>query len=579
MIKRIDSIEISNVRGIGHSLFKVDFIPNKPTLVVAPNGFGKSSIAAAFSSLNTKRLELHKDNCHGGDESLLPVLKLSYTSQDGVMNEREANREKNEIAAVFDIYVINSQLISKAKKLKISGATVVTSAIEVQPIVLIKNIPLAVKFSYSYSIAKSDFGKNGKILPNISAFLINDALMSKIGSEVNFSKIGQVGFSKALEDFKVLLNSLTGTSADILASISSSDFESVLGAPHIQGIFNTIKHCGAALQSDVECVLAAVQISEIYAKDKAAFKMAHEYATYKVEKASYEQTFSSLKVTWKNISPKETTDGLVVVFPKANQISNGERDIICFIAQLKKATLKFRKDKCILIVDEIFDYLDDANLVACQYYLTEIIAEMKAEGRQIFPLIMTHLNPGFFRNFTFSDQKVCYLNKSAATDRGVEKVIIKRSENSIEGPLSKSFLHFHNVDEDLSVEFQALGLPASLSSTLLFVEHCKKHLKNYLEGKNYDPLAVCCAVRRQIEEAVYCLLTPSDKFEFLSTHKTTAKLEFAKSKGVNVPEVFFLLGIIYNDALHLRDNQDNFSALSSKLGNLTIKHMIGSISM
>ena len=574
MIKRIDNIEISNVRGIGNTSFKMELIPNKPTLVVAPNGFGKSSITAAFASLNSKRLELHKDNSHKGDMTLVPSLKLSYTMKDGSSVDKEANNQKNEMAAVFDIHVINSQLVSKAKKLKISGSTVVTSAIEVEPVVLVKTIPPAVKFPYSYSTAKNDFGNNGKVLPNISALLNNHVLMAQVGSEVDFSKIGQVGFTKALGAFKQKVNAVAGSVEYVLASLSEEDLQPVLNVPYIRAIFDAIKGSGAALVTDVECVLAALQIADIYAKHKPTFKEAAEHANYKVEKAAYEQTFSSLKGTWKNIAPKETKDGLVVEFPKANQISNGERDIICFVAQLKKARLKFRKNKCILIVDEIFDYLDDANLVACQFYLTEMIAEMKAEGRQLFTLIMTHLNPGFFRNFTFSEQKVCYLSKSAPTDRGVEKVIIKRTEESIKDPVSKYFLHFHHEDKDLSAEFHALALPPTLAKSSLFAEHCRKHLEQYLEGKSYDPLAVCCAVRRRIEEKAHDMLVPADQAVFLSTNKTTPKLEFVRSKGGNVPEVYFLLGVIYNEALHLRENQDNFSALGSKLGNLTIKHMI-----
>lgn len=574
MIRRIDNIEINNVRGIGSRAFKVELIPNKPTLVVAPNGFGKSSITAAFSSLNSKRLELHKDSYHKGDEALEPSLRLSYTTQSGFSVEKEANAQKNELASVFDIHVINSQLISKAKKLKISGSTVVTSAIEVQPVVLIKTIPPVAKFSYSYSEAKSEFGKNGKILPNVSGLLTNHALMARIWAEVDFSKLGQVGPAKAVNTFKEKLNAAAGRAEAVLASISDADLQSVLSVSYVKEIFQRINGAGGSCASDLECALSALQIADIHAKDKPAFRKAAEYAIYRVEKAAYEQTFSSLRGTWKNIAPRETKEGLVVEFPKANQISNGERDIICFVAQLKRAKLRFRKKKVILIVDEIFDYLDDANLVACQYYLTEMIAEMKGEGRQLFPLIMTHLNPGFFRNFTFSEQKVCYLSKSAPTDRGVENIIIKRDEQSIKDPISSHFLHFHNEDKDLSAEFSTLGLPASLNKASLFSSHCEKNLNQYLDGKGYDSLAVCCAVRRRIEERAYSLLPATEQVNFLLTYKTTPKLEFAQSKGVVVPEVYFLLGVIYNDALHLRANQDNFSALGAKLSNLTIKHMI-----
>jgi len=497
--------------------------------------------------------------------------------QDGTRHDDEANDLKNEIAASFDIHVINSQLISKAKKLKISGSTVVTSAIEVQPIVLIKTIPKAAKLPYSYSAAKAEFGGNGKILPNITTLLCKNILMIAISATVDFSKQGQVGYTNKINAFKTLANTIKGSKEDILNAVSDTDIQSILDIPYICQISDTIKSSGIELPSQIDYALAALQLANIHANNKLDFKKAVEYAKYSVEKAAYIQIFQSLKETWKNITPKETKDGLVIEFPKANQISNGERDIICFVAQLKKAKLKFKKNKSILIIDEIFDYLDDANLVACHYYLTEMIFEIKSEGRQIFPLIMTHLNPGFFRNFTFSNRKVCYLNKISVIDKEVEKIIINRSKSSIADPISKYFLHFHNEDKDLTTEFQTLGLPTSLGKASLFTEHCKKHLNKYLGGESFDPLAVCCAVRRQIESSAYEMLTPTHQTEFLSTHKTVDKLEFAKSKGLNIPEKYFLLGVIYNDALHLKENQDNFSPLGSKLGNLTIKHMIKSL--
>ncbi|WP_259364949.1 hypothetical protein [Pseudomonas sp. 5Ae-yellow] len=117
MIKRMDKIAITNVKGIESSVFDVQLIPNKPTLVVAPNGFGKSSITAAFGSLRSKRMELDKDERHKGAEDLHPSLKISYTMQDGSKIEKEANHIKNELAAIFGVHVINSQLVSKAKKI------------------------------------------------------------------------------------------------------------------------------------------------------------------------------------------------------------------------------------------------------------------------------------------------------------------------------------------------------------------------------------------------------------------------------------------------------------------------------
>lgn len=578
MIKRIDRITISNVKGIASSTFDVQLIPNKPTLIVAPNGFGKSSITAAFRSLRSKRMELEKDEFHKGDENLNPSLKISYTMQDESKIEKEANQTKNELTAEFGVHVINSQLVSKAKKLRIAGANIVTSAIEVTPVILIKNIPEKSKFSYSYTTVKESFGKNGKVLPNISNILTDNRVMAKIWNQVDFSKQAQTGVKKTIEALRHEINTKVGNSKQILSSVKEDTIQAVSTIDFIEGILTSFSESGINHDSQIEAILAALQIGDIHANDKGAFKKAGERANYVFEKAAYIEDFTALKGTWRNIHPKETGDGLVISFPKANQISNGERDIICFVAQLKKAKLQLKKNKTIiLVIDEIFDYLDDANLVACQYYLTQMISELKSEGRQIFPLIMTHLNPGFFRNFTFSDQKICYLNKIAVTDKAVLNIISKRDDPRISDAISKYFLHFHSDDIDLSNEFQALGLPAGLATAFKFSVHCTNQLQRYVEGKSFDPLAVCSGVRRQVERLSFELIERKFQDDFLSTHKTVSKLLFAQSTGVTVPEVYFLLAVIYNDAMHVRPNQDNFSGLGAKLTNLTIKHMISTL--
>lgn len=578
MIKRIEKITITNVKGIENSVFDVQLIPNKPTLIIAPNGFGKSSITAAFRSLRLKRMELDKDERHKGDEDLHPSLKISYTMQDGSKTEKEANHTKNELAAIFGVHVINSQLVSKAKKLKISGVNIVTSSIEVTPVVLIKNIPPKEKFSYNFAAAKAGFGKNGKVLPNISTLLADNRLMAKIWNQIEFAKQEQVGVKKAIKALQDEINAKTGSSDKILASVENETIQAVSAIDFVRCTLTAFTESGLNHASQIEAILAALQIGDIHTSDKVAFKKAGERANYAFEKAAYVEDFTALRGTWRNIQPKETADGLVIAFPKANQISNGERDIICFVAQLKKAKLQLKKNKSIiLVIDEIFDYLDDANLVACQYYLTQMIAELKSEGRQIFPLIMTHLNPGFFRNFTFSDQKICYLNKSAIADKTVESIISKRDDSTISDAISKYFLHFHTDDIDLCNEFLALGLPAGVAKASQFSVHCASHIQRYIEGKNFDPLAVCSGVRRQVEQSSFDLLAEESQEEFLSTNKTVNKLQFAQSVGVTVPEVYFLLAVIYNDAMHVRPNQDNFSGLGAKLANLTIKHMISTL--
>ena len=106
---------------------------------------------------------------------------------------------------------------------------------------------------------------------------------------------------------------------------------------------------------------------------------------------------------------------MVVHFPKANEISNGERDVLCFIAKLFEAKSKLKKEHSILIIDEIFDYLDDANLIAVQYFLTKLIMLYKSEGKELYPIILTHLDPMYFNTYSFSTKNVVYLYDGIGT--------------------------------------------------------------------------------------------------------------------------------------------------------------------
>lgn len=67
------------------------------------------------------------------------------------------------------------------------------------------------------------------------------------------------------------------------------------------------------------------------------------------------------------------------------------------------------KDNNILIIDEVFDYLDDANIMAAQFYITDLIKQLKGVGKNIFPIILSHLNPDYYnQHYSFKDLKVYY---------------------------------------------------------------------------------------------------------------------------------------------------------------------------
>jgi predicted ATP-binding protein involved in virulence len=112
---KIKNIEITNVKGIGNNVFNLDLVPNKPIILVAPNGFGKSSFSIAFDSLKKSKIELDQKHYHNDDDTNRPILSLTIEDSSG-QRTIVANDTSNSINNDFDVFVINSQLMAKPQK-------------------------------------------------------------------------------------------------------------------------------------------------------------------------------------------------------------------------------------------------------------------------------------------------------------------------------------------------------------------------------------------------------------------------------------------------------------------------------
>ncbi len=243
---------------------------------------------------------------------------------------------------------------------------------------------------------------------------------------------------------------------------------------------------------------------------------------------------------------------------------------------LFKAKASLNKRMNILIIDEVFDYLDDANLIAAQYYITKFIEDFKNEGRSLFPLILTHLNPYYFKNYSFNKMKVHFLDQSnMLVTHALKELLRKREEPSIKDDVSKYLLHFHPETINKRAEFQRLHLRETWGEGRYFTDFIRDEARKYIGGESYDPFAVCCAVRNKIEEIAYRkLVSDADRESYIKTHKTRAKLDFVKSKGHEIPESHYLLGIIYNEAMHWKEDADNITPIAVKLEHKVIQHII-----
>lgn len=580
---KIKSIEITNVKGIGNHNFQLDLIPNKPNILVAPNGFGKSSFGVAFDSLRRNKIELDTKNYHNDNDANRPVISMLI---DDDLGQRTliANDTQNTINDEFDVFVINSQLFAKATKLNISGNIIVKSSLEIAPTVLIPTIPPKVEFNYKAADLKSSFGVNGKILPNLSNILNCAPLLCDIGDLVDFRKFSQVKISRILDTIKAEINSRNEKATEIKNWIESDKKAEFSTVPEFIKLSSILRNFNE-IQSDADSYLAAFQIIAIEQSMGADFKKAINYTCYLDDKAYYENTIASFNTTRHRIRPSvdKKYNRLIVEWPKAHEISNGQRDVLSFITLLLRAKRNFRKTNCILVIDEIFDYLDDANLISFQYFITTMIEEMKEANKNFFPILMTHLDPFYFNHFCFNRHKIkeVYLKDMPfSSNPNIAKLIRNREDSTIQTNVDTYFFHFHPAVIDISADFTNLGLPPNWGLSTRFHQVIKGEITKYLNDQtDYDPLAICFGVRVRIEELLYAMIPEQDKKnKFINDeHGTKKKLEYCETLGLNVPESYYLLGIIYNDRLHFKGNADIARPVAIKLENMTIKKMIRDI--
>lgn len=575
---KIIDITIENIKGLEKHTTNLNMIPNKPSLLVAPNGSGKSSFAIAFQSLMKGKLELSKENFHNGDENLKPKINLRY-SIDGNEKEFCANSTSNDISKNFGIAVINNRIKSDLIKSEANNRMVYGSKLSIDPIILEPKIPSKASLKYNFEEIQNIKLKR-KIIPSINDLLANSKLYSIFPIE-EFSNIKNVtkNIEECVNEIKKYHESKDKVD-DIIEALKLKIIPTLKSLPKLDIIANIIRQIEDE-KDEYKLYLKSMQILLLYEHNRKKFKECIIYHAYRERKKSYESLFASLNRTWQNIKPKEEKGKLLIKIPFINRLSNGERDIIVFLAMLEKARLSLKKDNNILIIDEVFDYLDDANLVAAQYYISEFIKQMKITGRNIFPIILTHLNPDFYRTYAFKDMKVYYLkilpypqksNIMMALLRKREELEDNREEEDI---ISKYMLHFHNnYTVDISNVLNQEQKDAKWTDIIAFKRYCSKQFDKYVKLDKFCPLALCVILREWIESYCYNNL-PEDKREiYLSKHGTKNKLKFADENETNYPEIFDLLGLIYNDSLHAPDKKDLPQILYSRFQNNTIRTMI-----
>lgn len=569
----ISKIHIENIRGFEKVSLTVNLRPNCTNIVVAPNGFGKSSISTAFNCARGGKLSVDEKEKYKKNEAAASRLSIEC---DG--NTLNADSNENEISKIFDIHVIKSNVEPKAKLPKINGFTVAKPYLEIPSLDL---GPVLYKEQINFDINKYRplFGVNSKVVPNLSTRCEGEILRSELWNIItSIDKLNQKKPSDFFDEMIEMVKGLSGTKASISDKVAAVYAKKVEELPHLKAVFDVVmKH----VQSNnwLDNAIICYMLMDLNRSDRSNLKKWLQYAVYCRRLQSLKEFIRDINGAWVTAEIKENKGRVLVNFPDASSLSNGQRDLLYFGCNLLRTRDTNSTKPCILFIDEVFDYLDDANIVVAQYFLSKLIDAYREEGRQIYICLLTHLDPLYFKGYALKRQQTVYLGDTTQKiTQTMRKVISHRDDICWSQYLSRYFLHYHPDNYDISEIFNTTyGLPKIHGKSHGFYAFLKEEWEKCVAGSgSYDPFAVCAYVRVQIEQCTYSkILTQPEREKFLlECNGTTNKLEFAESLGILVPEACLLLGVVYNDALHRKGAIDQSSTIALKLRNLGLQSMM-----
>ena len=578
---RITGITCRHVKGIEYLSVDCDFHPNKPNFLVAPNGSGKSSLATAFVSLNSKRLKLADADRYNGED--WDDSSLSVTFDDGVT--LSTNADVNEIAGRMDVQVVRSGLYANMTNRRVGPRVLSQTKMSVQQCVLYEKVPANVRLNYSVKAERQKYPTDvrGKMSNLAEAFNNHEFLSELLSCDVAFKVTTGARYCAVINDFFKAVISLGASAGD--KDASKAEAVGAVASVKPLAAIKEILDRWFPEKGDVSNYLDAIQVNRFIDGKRAEIRGACAYLRYCEVKRDINEMLPLLDRTRYRVKAHVKDRQLVVDFPDWDDASNGEIDVLQLCVALFRARVKLgEKENSLLIIDEVFDYLDDANLLVAQHFLLEMMRRSKDSGKSLYVVILTHLDPGLFKSFRFKQFHTSYI--SSADDgakRGcLQKLLVDRTRCQKELPgiyeaVSSHYLHFSDCDvvsEDVLAYVAKQGIEDELRSPSSFRSGMEAKLGDYFSGKPFAPSEVCCGIRVAVERLCYEALSAEEKSEFLEKRGTEDRLRYADEHGVKVPEAFHLLGSIYNSCMHLSGRPGEIELVQRQLGNSIIRHMI-----
>ena len=519
-----------------------------------------------------------------GREGQESKIEISYVSEGDGPSILVADGSTNGISKIFDVAVIKSGLRPHASSKAgfIPGARPTASLI-IEPVVLVARIPTKPTRTQTASKLKTDFGKNGKILPSVDAVLDNHQIISRILQLPILTELHKKAFWKPLNVIREEINRMEGTTDEVLTQVS----QRFVAPTELKPFIDAIQLQGGG---GVDHFLMAYQLAVMCREDMKFVKAHCAWREYHDRKRKCTELLGIVNSNpaWISVSIKETKGELIASFPSAGNVSNGQRDLLSLVAQLMKSTFELKGSRAIVIIDDIFDYLDEVNLMVAQYFCSQFIDAFKERGDEVFLMVLTHLDPYVFGHSILGMgrkdlRKIHYLEKADDTSRtvGIAPMVRKRDIDALRPFIGKFYFHYHPAECDQEALFRAHSLKESWGKSHSFYRYTWEELRKFKDGTagGIDYIAVCLGIRLAIEKCAFDQLSIEQRVAFTDTYNkcTADKLDFTEQCGARVPVAHRLLGLLYNDILHHKEQYDYISAIISKMRNPAVRSMIHEI--
>lgn len=580
----IRSIKIKNVKGFGipGKELRGNLYSGKINICVAPNGFGKSSLAKAFEGLRKRSYKIEEEDKNDQNQSKSSSLELIIGDQEYV-----ADDSKNDISRKLNVHVIHNRVYAEHTSKKTQYKTHVKSYIGVKKISICKSISKPENISIKRDIAEC-YNVNQGVFAKVKIEELMKKLSQrdealKIFKKINYNKNWEAMCQAVPTKIRQLESSQTSNATGLSNQYLSKYFLDFKNEYNFPGM------------DDLSLFCDFLVLIYIYKEENNYFEDMIKYSKYRKLRDEIDSSIESLNTTYRDIKTTIEKGELVIKFPDASRMSNGQRDVMTFTAELLKFRFSSESDRPkLLIIDDVFDYLDDANIMVAQYYLSELILRMKSK---VYVVILTHLDPNSFRNYIFNKKRVnvVYWGYREIFDASGMKALIdfrnrcKENNKDLYAKISNYMLHYYpeaqDIREDLkqSGEEQVRKVNISWGDTTIYKNYLIDEINKYFSGKDgYDHIAVAIALRLRTEKLAYdCLNDEEKKERFLTAHATKDKLALCEQEGIDIPSAYYVALSIHNELCHLNfsnnDDESKEKQIAHKLQNIAVTQILKTI--